>query len=80
MTKEEKQALDANTKEAKAVNVRLDRLIRQIEISNIIEIKKNGFDIEEIIRDNDIFEDFLKKHAIDVLAKKLNKKEDKDNA
>ena len=74
MTKEEKAAVENLTKETKAVNVRLDRLIRQIEIANVIEAKKNGIDFKTLIESNDEFETLLKKHAVDIMVRK-NKKE-----
>lgn len=78
MTQAEKATLDNLTKEAKGINVRLDRLIRQIEISNVIEAKKNGIDFKTLIESNDEFETLLKKHAVDIMVRK-NKKEDDDN-
>lgn len=78
MTQAEKATLDNLTKEAKGINVRLDRLIRQIEISNVIEAKKNDIDFNTLIESNDEFESLLKKHAVDIMVRK-NKKEDDDN-
>lgn len=75
MTKEEKLALENNTKELKNLNMRMDRIIRQQEIANVLKAKELGVDMNDIIVKNDQFERDLKRHAIEVIMNK--KKGDK---
>ena len=75
MTKEEKQALDQNTKEIKNLASKMDRVVRQMGIANVLKAKEIGVDINSIIPENDKFENNLKQHAYEVSTKKANKEE-----
>ena len=70
MTKEEKAALDANTKELKNLNTKLGYLVRQMEIRNVIAAKEQGLNLDEVISEMDILENKIKQHSIDINAKK----------
>lgn len=70
MTKEEKAVLEENTVQLKALNMRMDRLVRQIEISNVIAAKAQMLDYDEVISEMDVFENKIKKHSVDINKKK----------
>lgn len=70
MTKEEKAALDANTKELKSIGSELRKLVRQMEIRNVIAAKEQMLDLDEVISEMDNFETKIKQHSIDINIKK----------
>ena len=70
MTKEEKAALDANTKELKSIGSELRKLVRQMEIRNVIAAKEQMLDLDEVISEMDEFEAKIKQHSIDINIKK----------
>ena len=70
MTKEEKAALDANTKELKSIGSELRKLVRQMEIRNVIAAKEQMLDLDEVISEMDDFEAKIKQHSIDINIKK----------
>ena len=83
MTKEEKAALEANTKavyalvkEMKNLNVRMDRLIRQNQVHDVILMKEKEYDYTEIMNENNKYEKVVKKFAYDAYVNSQNKKEE----
>ena len=80
MTKEEKQALEANTKALKDVVEREDRICRQIQISNLLKAKELGVNIDDMIIENDKFENKIKRHGFEKKNGVNKKKEENENA
>ena len=63
MTKEERMALEANTKALNNLVERMERICRQIQISNILKAKELGIDVNDMIPENDKFEKNIKRHG-----------------
>lgn len=82
MTKEEKQTLETSNKLMKDAIERLDRICRQIQISNLLKAKELGIDIKEMILENDQFETQIKRHGYEKKLGRINKeqKEETENA
>ena len=82
MTKEEKQTLETNNKLMKDGIERLDRICRQIQISNLLKAKELGIDIKDMILENDQFEAQIKRHGYEKKLGRANKaqKEETENA